>query len=123
MRGLLLDVNANKVEIVNANGLDDYYKLIGCDCIDIVERGIKGKRFDIICDDEGAMTSEPKISAITDLGEPMLCGNLIICGLPDEEGSETDLSDDDIEHIKANINLMGTRKYPKGYQMLCQVEW
>lgn len=88
MRALLLDINANKVEVVNANGLDDYYKLIGCDCIDIVERGIKGKRFDIICDDEGALTSELKISAITDLGEPMLCGNLIICYLSACRGTQ-----------------------------------
>lgn len=123
MKALLLNVMENKVEEVQANGLDDYYKLIGCTTIDIANRGIKGKRFDIIADDEGTFVENPKISAIDDMGQPMLVGNLIICGEADKEGEMTDLSDDDIKHIKENIHIMGTCKYPEGYCMLCQVEY
>lgn len=113
----------NKVEEVQANGLKDYYKLIGCTTIDIVNRGIKGKRFDIIADDEGTFVENPKISAIDDMGQPMLVGNIIIAGEADEAGEMTDLTDTDIKHIKENIHIMGTRKYPKGYCMLCQMEY
>ena len=43
MKGLLLNVMESKVEIVQANGLKDYYRLIGCSTIDIVKRRIAGE--------------------------------------------------------------------------------
>ena len=55
MRGLLLDVMENKVEVVEVNGLDDYYRLIGCSLVDITQREIAGKYYEIICDDEGLL--------------------------------------------------------------------
>ena len=36
MKALLIDVMENKVETVDVNGLEDYYKLIHCTTIDIV---------------------------------------------------------------------------------------
>lgn len=123
MKALLLNVQDNQVSIENPSGLEDYYKLIGCSTIDITNRAIAGKRFDIICDDEGIFTENPKISAINDMGEPQLVGNLIITGEADSEGNMTDLTDEDIVHIKKNINKMGTKKYPEGYWILCQVEY
>lgn len=123
MKALLLNVYENRVELIDPKGLEDYYRLIGCRMIDIVNRGIKGKRFDIICDDEGTFVENPKISAIDDFGQAMLVGNLIVTGGVDSEGELTDLTEEDILHIRSNINTMGTRKYPKGYTMLCQVEY
>lgn len=123
MRGLLLDVMQNKVEVVEVNGLDDYYRLIGCSLIDITQRKIAGKYYEIICDDEGLLKENPKISAINDMGQPMLVGNLIIAEEVDEDGNLTDLLDADIKHIRENIHHMGTRNYPEGYKMLSQVEY
>ena len=123
MRGLLLNVMESKVETVQVNGLRDYYRLIDCSTIDIVKRRIAGKHYEIICDDEGLLKENPKISAIDDMGQPMLVGNLIIAGEADENGNLTDLSDADITHIRENIHSMGTRHYPEGYKMLCQVEY
>jgi glycine cleavage system aminomethyltransferase T len=123
MKALLIDVMENKVETVDVNGLEDYYKLIHCTTIDIVNREIKGKRYDIICDDEGTFSDDPLISAIDDLGRAMLVGNLIVCGEADEEGNLTALTDDDIKHIKENIQSMGTSRHPEGHGMICQMEY
>lgn len=123
MKALLIDVMENKVEVVNVNGLEDYYRLIHCTTVDIVNREIKGKRYDIICDDEGTFSDDPLISAINDLGGVMFVGNLIVCGGTDEEGGLTALTDDDIKHIRENIQSMGTRRHPEGHCMICQMEY
>ena len=47
MKALLINVMENKIEVVEANELKDYYRLIGCTTIDIVNRSIKGKRYEI----------------------------------------------------------------------------
>lgn len=44
MKALLINVMENNTEVVEANELKDYYRLIGCTTIDIVNRSIKGKR-------------------------------------------------------------------------------
>ena len=103
MIGLLLDLNNNETKVIEANSLQDYYDLIGCNLIEIVSRKIGRKRFDVICDEEGTFAAEPKISAIDNLGTPMFVGNLIICGQADEEGKLTDLSSRDINYIKKRI--------------------
>ena len=46
----------NTTSFFDPQGLEDYYKLIDCETIDIVNRDINGNRYDIICDDEGNMT-------------------------------------------------------------------
>lgn len=84
MEALLVKVLENKVETVDVNGLEDYYKLLHCTTIDIVNRGINGKRYDIICDDEGTFSDAPLISVIDDLGRVTFVGNLIVCGGADE---------------------------------------
>ena len=66
----------DNVTVVEVNGLQDYYRLIGCDCIEITNREIRGKRYDIICDDEGLLKAEPQVSAVNGRGEAMLVGNL-----------------------------------------------
>ena len=121
MRGLLLNVVEDRVEIVETNGLDDYYRLMGCSVIDITQRKIAGKYYDIICDDEGLLKENSKISAITHMGQPMLVGNLIIAGEADADGNLTDLLDTDIAHIYKNIHFFRTTNHPEGYNILCEV--
>lgn len=102
MKKMLL-ITKDEVKVVEVNGLDDYYKLIECDTIDIAYRSIGGKAFDIICDDEGLLKESRRVSAVKVTGEPALVGNLIVCGEADEEGEETSLTEADIELIKENI--------------------
>ena len=78
---------------------DDYdmcRKLIKCNNMEMPQRQINGKYFTIICDEEGRLKDNPIISACSHKGEPMIVGNLIITGLPNEDGDLTGLSDDDV---------------------------
>ena len=111
MRALLLDTVNKQTKEVNPQGLQDYYEMIGCDCIDIVSRRIGKKRYEIICDDEGLLTDDPLISAIDDMGQVMLVGSLIICGLANSEGDLTELSDSDIKYIRNRVVALNSRKH------------
>ena len=72
MKMLLLDVRNNEVKTVEANGLEDYYKYIGCSVIDIVRRKIGDLAVEIICDDEALLYDMPKVSAV-DIGGNRAC--------------------------------------------------
>ena len=99
MEMLLIDVENNKVKVVDVDGLGDYYKHIGCRCIDIVNPKIGNKRFEIICDDEGLFVENPKTSAITQSGRPMLVGNLLIASGTVIDGELTPITANDVEYI------------------------
>ena len=43
MKGLLIDVHNAKIQEVEVSELDDYYKWIGCENIDITSRKIGGR--------------------------------------------------------------------------------
>lgn len=56
MKVLLLDTDRLQPQVVETEGgLDEWYRLLRCDLIDIVSRQIGGRYFDIICDDEGLL--------------------------------------------------------------------
>lgn len=78
------------------DNIDTFYKMLNCRTIEMPQREINGTYFTIICDEEGALKNNPIISACSHKGEPMLVGNLIITGLPDEDGNLTGLYDDDV---------------------------
>lgn len=99
MKTILLNVIEEKVEVIDIEPeLDAYYRTLDCSTIDIVERKIGRKRFDIMCDDEGLFRDPQKISAIDNLGRPMLVGNLMFFN-NDGKGNLTELSDNDISYI------------------------
>ena len=123
MRALFLDMENDDVTVVEVNGLQDYYRLIGCDLIDIANREIRGERFDIICDDEGLLKAEPQVSAVNGRGEAMLVDNLIICGEADAEGKETSLTEEDIIHIRQSILILPTINNPSFHHILCFTEY
>ena len=52
MKFLFLDVYNNKLKTVEANGLEDYYRLIGCRTIDIISRKIGDIDVEIVIDDD-----------------------------------------------------------------------
>ena len=82
--------------------LNSYYREIGCDVIDIVSRRIGGQDFDIICDDEGLLKSDPVVTAITPDGQAALVGTLIIVRFDGEEDI-TDLKPGDATLIAKAI--------------------
>lgn len=100
VRLLLLDSDCG-LSTVHCEGLDDYYKHIKCDTIDIVQRKIGNKVFDIICDDEGRFKNNPRLSMISiyDDYTAQLVGNLIFAN-HDAEGNTTSLTSEDIAMIK-----------------------
>jgi len=126
VKAVLIDVDAEEAKAVEfEHSLQNIYGLLHCDCIDIVSRAIghgrSSKRFDIICDDEGTFKTSPKISAIDNLGRPMLVGNLLVTN-HDAEGNTVSLTDDECEFVLAHVEKLGTRKHPDGYMMLTQCE-
>ena len=69
IKAYLIDViNETHKAVEIENKLADYYRELQCTVIDIQERKIGKKVFDIICDDEGLFKEPAKISAIDNLG-------------------------------------------------------
>lgn len=124
LRGVLVDVENEKISVVEIpDELDEFYKILNCSCIDIVRRKIGRKRFEIVCDDEGTFKETPKISAIDNLGNVQLVGNLFIVGSEVIDGNLTSIPADDVSYVLSKIQRMGTNKFPAGYPMLTQCEY
>lgn len=106
MKVLLIDTDTLQPQVVEtAGGLQEWYRLIKCDLIDIVSRKIGGRYYDIIVDDEGLFKGGAKVTALDTQQQPLLVGNLVICN-HDGEGGETSLTDEDIELIKQQLVVL-----------------
>lgn len=124
MKYLFLDVENIGVKMVEANGLDDYYRLIGCRTIDIIHRRIGDVEVEIIIDDEGLLVNAPKISAIDIAGAPMLCGNLlVVSGRVTDDGELTELEEYEIDEIMDNIATITTSVYKEPYPVFVEVDY
>ena len=124
MKYLFLDVENRGVKMVEANGLDDYYRLIGCRTIDIVSRTIGDVKVEIVLDDEGALANNPKISAIDIDGTPMLFGNLLVAsGRVTEDGELTELTQEEIDEIMDNIATTTTSVYKEPYPIFVEMDY
>lgn len=124
MKMLLLDVENREIKAVEDNGLDDYYKLIGCRVIDIVSRTIGDIRVEIVIDDEGALVNNPKISAIDIDGTPMLFGNLLVAsGRVTEDGELTELTRAEIDEIMDNVATISTSIYKEPYPVFVEMDY
>jgi hypothetical protein len=123
MKMLLLDVQNNAVKVVEANGLEDYYKYIGCSIIDIVRRKIGDLTVEIVCDDEGTFVEHPKVSAIDIEGQPCLYGNLLVAGGEVIDGELTELTEKEIEYIKMFIGKVTTRYYKEPFKVFYEMDY
>ena len=124
IKGILIDVLNEQVKVVTIEDeLAEFYKILDCHTIDIVRRKIGNKWYTIVCDDEGLIRDNPKISAINNLGKIALVGNLFICNdKQDDDGTDLDdLSAEDIKYLMQRIHQMCTYQYPDGYPMLTHV--
>ena len=113
MKGLLIDVHNAKIQEVEVSELDDYYKWIGCENIDITSRKVGGRIYDIICDDEGFFHEPVLVSAVDSEQNAMLVGNLIVMG--NSEGDEIlhGLSNEELKHLKKNLAVIGVERDEK----------
>ena len=124
MKMLLLDVEKRDVKMVEANGLDDYHRLIGCRYIDIIHRRIGDVEVEIVLDDEGALVNNPKISAIDIDGTPMLFGNLLVAsGRVTEDGELTELTRAEIDEIMDNVATISTSVYKEPYPAFVEMDY
>ena len=124
MKMLLLDVVNKDVKMVEANGLNDYYELIGCRCIDIVRRTIGDVEVEIVIDDEGLFVENPKVSAISVDGTPMLFGNLLIAsGRVTDDGELTELTEEEVDEIMDNVATISTSVYKEPYPAFVEVDY
>ena len=124
MKMLLLDVEKRDVKMVEANGLDDYYRLIGCRCIDIIHRRIGDVEVEIVIDDEGLLVENPKVSAISVDGTPMLFGNLLIAsGRVTDDGELTELTEYEVDEIMDNVATISTSVYTEPYTAFVEVDY
>ena len=106
MRGYLIDVENGKhgpVEVSDGDHLDQFYKLIGCSCIDICTRKIGEKYYNIVLDDEGLLVEQPTISAVDGGRRPMLAGNLVIFNIDEHTMDLASLDEGDVSNIKNNL--------------------
>ena len=124
MKYLFLDVHNNEIKMVDANGLDDYYKLIGCRCIDIIHRHIGDVEVEIVIDDEGALVDNPKVSAIDIIGSPALYGNLLIAsGRVTDDGELTELTKAEVNEIMENVATITTSVYTEPYKVFVEMDY
>ena len=124
MKMLLLDVVNKDVRMVEANTLDDYYRLIGCRTIDIVSRSIGDVRVEIVLDDEGALVEHPKVSAVDIVGDVSLYGNLLVAsGRVTEDGELTELTEDEVAELMNNIATITTSVYREPYPVFVEVDY
>lgn len=106
----LLCFDGFNLKHVECNGLNDYYRHLECDCFDIAQRKIGDKYYDIFVDDIGLFKDDPRVTALTEDGEPMLVGNLIFAN-HDNQGNTTSLTDEDIDNIMNHVGFAVMQKH------------
>ena len=105
MIGYLIDVENDKARVVDIDDNDhlgQFYRLIGCDCIDIAVRKVGGKPYNIVVDDEGFLKRGCKISGIDRHMGVMLAGSIILFGIGDD-GDLASIGDADRLNIGQNV--------------------
>ena len=124
--GYLIDVANEKASVMTIDhSLQGFYDILGCRLVEMPTRWI-GKRngcpYVIICDEEGLFADAPKVSAIDNMGQVMLVGNLFIVKSGIDHELES-LDEDDIKYLERFIQPESTRMFPSAYPMLHQCEY
>lgn len=101
---LTLEVNHEEKTLIphiraidEADTLNEYYHLLGCQCIDMVAIEVEGYSYDVVCDDEG-LFREPMVPTLYISEEQVLFGSLAFVKI-DEEGYTVGLDKEDIERL------------------------
>ena len=101
---LTLEVNHEEKSLIphiraidEADTLNEYYRLLGCQCIDMVPIDVDGYSYDVVCDDEG-LFREPMVPTLYISEEQVLFGSIAFVKI-DEEGYTVGLDKEDIERL------------------------
>ena len=122
MKAIYLDVENGKApKVIDIeDNLNVFYKMLNCKTIDIVTRKIGNNYYDIICDDNGLWKDVPKTSAIDNKNKSALVGNLLVVGLPNDDGDLQGLTDEQTFEILKNTHLIfqiGTDCITRHYEL------
>ena len=122
MTGLLVDVQKDRVELVEVTNTYSCSMWIGCkeEYVEIISREIDKRKYKIVCDNRALLRDDPIISAVNADLQPMLMGNLII--LADENGARASLKVDDLLNLKDCIGRAFNERKPDGYPVVCWME-
>lgn len=121
MRGYLIDVENGKhgpVEVKGDDHLEQFYRLIGCRCIDIAVRKVGETYYNVVLDDEGLLVEDPITSAIDRQHHGMLAGNLVIFGMDEQTMDLAPLTDDDVRNIRKNLMVAIDTERQKMYSVV-----
>ena len=88
----------------NLSELQELYKHLNCDTIDITTRIINKIRYDIIVNDNGLLLDNYIWSYFED-GQQQLAGNLIF-SKADAEGENIGLNKEQIDNLKENLQIV-----------------
>lgn len=103
IKGLLIDVISNQVKPVETEDeLKEFYKLLNCDCIDIVRRPVAGKEYTFIIDDNGLSSDNPIPSCVSSRGVELV-GNVLIFNDNEIGDGQASLEQADIDWIMNNV--------------------
>jgi hypothetical protein len=93
------------IRVVNIEPtLENYYKKLDCQCIDIQERNFCGIPFDIVCDDEACCYAVPPVKSVKSKTDSRfdIC-NTVLIG-KSQNGEMRSMTDAEIKHIKRFFN-------------------
>lgn len=87
--------------------LAEMYRLIDCDCIDIIVRHVNEQPFNIVLDDEGLLKPNriTAVSVMSDIfgTQEKLVGNMLIFGVSEEDDDLRGLMDDEVLTIQQRM--------------------
>lgn len=119
------DLIFERVKVHRNNSLKQLYELLNCERIDIQERKINNKIYDFIFDDEyminGKSEQAENITAFSEHNGQIIeiiFSNLIICGVADDEGKETDLNEENIKEILNSLVFIKNKTNNEHYRVL-----
>lgn len=115
-----------EVELSRKDWFAEAKEVLGIGTADIVDRKIGGVRFTFLCDDEGALVADAKISAVDKHGYAMLFGDLLIMhNAPVDLGGTTiveDITDEEKTIIAQSVRVFYTS--PVGFvPIICGGEY
>lgn len=108
--GVFLDAKNGEAKVITVpDKLEEYYKMLDCETIDIVTRKINHVPFSIICDDEALLRERPIVSAVDANLQAMLFGNLFVVSAGvTEDGDLISISDKDAALVLDNVRCFLT---------------
>lgn len=78
----------------------------------------------LLLDVKNREVKNPKVSAISIDGTPMLCGNLLVAsGRVTEYGELTELTEEEVDEIMDNVTTITTSVYKEPYPVFVEMDY